>query len=319
MFGRGKIITISINPAWDIECMVDGIDWGDHKIIDRQNCTPAGKALNVSRALAYMGYTSVAAGLWGSYDYDDMLSKLRPLSGYIDIRFTVVNGRTRRNVSISDTRNNRQMHLRLAGSLATKPNVKKFIEHLLGVVDAGDVCVFAGSLPDGSFADEIVSAVWDCKAKEAEIVLDSSGKLFSRLIDTKQVDIISPNIQELAELVGTRVKPEINTVTRAARKMLEKVNTVIVSMDAAGALLVNRDGYWHSELKGVPMPVIKTVGCGDNLLAGIIAGMHEDPDPGYALAKGVRLATAYAYGICETNEIWELDEKISVETNYHKF
>ena len=187
------------------------------------------------------------------------------------------------------------------------------------LVDPNDVCVFSGSLPEGVFADEIVSLFWDCKAKGATIILDSSGKLFAKLIDTEQIDIISPNVAELSELVKTKVSHDIKSVSEAARKLLQKVRTVIISMDSAGAVLINQDGCWHSELKGVPMPLVKSVGCGDNLLAGIIAGMYEDNDAGYALTKGVRLATAHAYGICDTTEAWQLEEKIEVETNYYKF
>ncbi len=319
MFGKGRIITVSINPAWDINCEIDGVDWGDHKMIDRQVSAPAGKALNVSKSLAYMGYVSMAMGLWGNHDYEDMLAKLRPLSGFIDFRFTTVNGRTRRNVCISDTRNNRQMHLRLSGTLASKPSVKKMAEQILRVVDKDDVCVFSGSIPDGSYNEEIVSLVWDCRQKGANIILDSSGKTFAKIVDTAQVSIISPNVEELEELLSCRIKPEPDAAAKAGKKMLDKAQMILVSMGSAGAVLVNRDGYWHCDTVGVPMPVVRTVGCGDNLLAGFIAGLYEDDDPGFAIAKGVRLATAFAYGLCDTCEAWELDEKVPVETNYYKF
>jgi len=319
MFGKGRIITVGINPAWDINCLIDGVDWGDHKNIDRQISTPAGKALNVSKALAYMGYVSVAMGLWGNHDYDDMLAKLRPLSGYIDIKFTSVHGRTRRNVCISDTRNNRQMHLRLSGTLAAKTTVKKLAEQILKCVEKEDVCVFSGSIPEGNFTEEIVSLMWDCRQKGAHIVLDSSGKTFAKLVDTGQVSIISPNVDELGELLSCRIKPEPDAAAKAGKKMLDKAQMILVSMGGAGAVLVNRDGYWHCDTTGVPMPIVRTVGCGDNLLAGFIAGLYENNDPGFALAKGVRLATSFAYGLCDTCEAWELDEKVEIETNYYKF
>ncbi len=316
---KGKIITVGISPAWDIHCIVDGIDWGEHKVIDSQTQLPAGKALNVSKSLAYIGYISVASGLWGEYDYDDMITKLKPFNAFIDLHFTVVNGKTRQNTCISDTRNNRQMHLRLPGTLASKANIKKLSGQLSHLVEKGDLCVFAGSIPQGNFTDEIVSMVWDCKDREADIVLDSSGPTFERLVDTEQISIISPNITELEELIDTRLKPEPYVVARAGKKLLKKVEMILVSMGAQGAVLIRREGYWYSEPVGVPMPVVKTVGSGDNLLAGFIAGLHEDDDPGYALAKAVRLATAFSYGLCDTLEEWELAEKVNVETSFHQF
>ncbi|MFI4911017.1 MAG: 1-phosphofructokinase family hexose kinase [Sedimentisphaeraceae bacterium JB056] len=317
--GKGKIITVGINPAWDINCMIDGIDWGDHKIIDEQISTPAGKALNVSKSLAYLGYMSVAAGLWGEHDYDDMVAKLRPLSGFLDLSFTVANGRTRRNVCISDTHNHRQMHLRLSGTLASRTNIKKLADQVLKLVDKDDVCIFAGSIPEGNFSDDIVSLFWDCRQKEAMIILDSSGSMFNRLVETGQVSVIAPNTQELEELIDSNVKEEPSAIARAGKKLLDKVDMILVSMGALGSVLVNKEGYWHTELVGVPMPVKKTVGCGDNLLGGFVSGLHEDSDPGYALEKAVRIATGFAYGLCDTHEFWELEEKVHTETSFYKF
>ena len=52
---KNQIITVGICPCWDITCYVDGVEWGDHKKITSQTFVPAGKALNISRALAWMG------------------------------------------------------------------------------------------------------------------------------------------------------------------------------------------------------------------------------------------------------------------------
>ena len=77
-----KIITVGLAPAWDIQCRGQGLDWGCHAQIDEQDVRPAGKALNVSRALAWLGRSSVAAGLWGREDpeggLDEPLFPSRP-------------------------------------------------------------------------------------------------------------------------------------------------------------------------------------------------------------------------------------------------
>ena len=59
-----SIITVGLSPAWDITCRGKNLNWGGHENIDEQTITPAGKALNVSKALAWMGRESIAAGLW---------------------------------------------------------------------------------------------------------------------------------------------------------------------------------------------------------------------------------------------------------------
>ena len=66
---KSPVITIGLSPAWDVTCFGRNLDWDLHQDIDEQSIRPAGKALNVSKALAWMGQQNIAAGLWGRDDY----------------------------------------------------------------------------------------------------------------------------------------------------------------------------------------------------------------------------------------------------------
>ncbi|MGE5295047.1 MAG: hypothetical protein ACM3VT_09480, partial [Solirubrobacterales bacterium] len=125
MENTGRIITVGVSPAWDVTCLGRGLDWGRHAIIDEQIVRPAGKAMNVSFALAWMGCSSVAAGLWGRDDHEEMEAAVARLSGLVEPRMTIVEGRTRRNVSVVDIQAHREMHLRDRKSLASIDNLKK--------------------------------------------------------------------------------------------------------------------------------------------------------------------------------------------------
>jgi fructose-1-phosphate kinase PfkB-like protein len=50
-----SIITVGLSPAWDILCYGEGLEWGLHREIKTTKFQPAGKALNISQALAWMG------------------------------------------------------------------------------------------------------------------------------------------------------------------------------------------------------------------------------------------------------------------------
>jgi 1-phosphofructokinase family hexose kinase len=315
---KGKIITVGISPAWDVQFVCDELDWGDHRQTDSYSEHAAGKALNISKALSWFGYGSVAAGLWGARDYDDMLSNLRPYTHCLDIRFTTVPGRTRRNVSVFDSKRHRELHLRVPGELATKGNLKKLTEQLVGQIDEGDLCVFAGTMPEDSLSDDIVDMVWACRQKGARIILDSSGAAFRKLYASQLADIISPNLLELSELVGSKVKEDIESAARAAKKLLGNVKNVLVSLGADGAILVNKEGLWHSRFTGTPLSLRTTVGCGDHLLAGFIAGRYEDDDYAYALEKAVMCASANAFGLTSL-EPWEVKEKLEIETVFYNY
>ena len=144
-----SIITIGICPSWDLTCRVDGIDWGRHERIDSRQLRPAGKALNISRALAWLGTRSTAAGLWGQSDYQQMLELTRPMSGLVDIAFTTAQGSTRQNITIVDTSASREMHLRAESKLADAEALDRLMTDLDRIVTPGSLCVFAGAMPEG--------------------------------------------------------------------------------------------------------------------------------------------------------------------------
>ncbi len=169
MQDNGRIVTIGLAPAWDISCRGRDLDWGRHASIDEQVVRPAGKALNVSYALAWMGRGSVAAGLWGREDLGEMQRAVErdaqvkkgcqtrdsafgdsnPPYGRIDVRMTAVEGRTRQNITVVDTLHHREMHLRRASELASQQNLRQLNDDLQKLVHEGDVCVFAGAMPAG--------------------------------------------------------------------------------------------------------------------------------------------------------------------------
>lgn len=308
MARRGNIITVGIRPAWDVLCKIDGLEWGDHKTIDQQHAVPAGKALNVSRALAWMGYPSVAMGLWGQEDYDEMFEQLRPVNCFVDIRFTAVRGHTRRNITIHDTLNNRQMHLRLPGSLANKGSLKRLTGQIENVVSDNDIVVFAGSMPEASLTQEVLNIIRVCHQKNAKVFLDSSGAPFKRIVENQCVDVIFPNMLELGELVGNRIKDDEYVIAKEARKLLDKVEAVVVSRAAEGVVLVTRAGSWVGKCSCERKEVVHTVGCGDNLLAGFLAGLYEDGEYHLAIEKAIKLATAHTFGLNHDLEWWEAEE-----------
>jgi fructose-1-phosphate kinase PfkB-like protein len=172
---RASIITIGLSPSWDITCRGRNLEWGLHQDIDAQTIQPAGKALNVSKALAWMGQKNIAAGLWGCGDYRQMLTAVRKTWPLIEARMTTVPGGTRQNVTVVDTATNRDIHLRNKSRLASTKSLKKLRTDLEAIVRKGSVCVFAGTMPQGKLLDDIVRLAALCRGLGARIILDTSG------------------------------------------------------------------------------------------------------------------------------------------------
>jgi len=298
----GRIVTVGLCPCWDTVCQLDGIDWGQHRVVSSCVNRPAGKALNISRALAWMGQKNIAAGLWGKNDYEQMLISMRALRGQVKVKMTAVDGSTRRNVTVVDMVNNREMHLRNKSELASTRALKKLQADLENIVHSGSVCVFAGTMPESELLCKIVRTVKSCSSRRARIMLDTSGRALREIVNTGAAWLIKPNVEELCELLGEQVRDEPVSLAEAGRKLLDKVEIVLISRGRRGSVVVTRRGAWQGRCIGRAR-VLSTVGCGDYLLAGFLKALKDKADVGSALRTATKVATAKAWG-WEENKSW---------------
>ena len=292
-----SIITVGLCPSWDTVCRFDGIDWGEHKTVSSADSRPAGKALNISRALAWMGEKNIAAGLWGRDDFQQMAEAMQPLEGLVKIKMTAAQGGTRRNITVVDTVNNREMHLRNRSELASKSSLRKLEADLKAIVKKDSVCVFAGAMPEDEFVADVIRIIKSCRQHGAEIVVDTNGDALKRILDTGAVRMIKPNVEELRELLGEQVTDSPAALVRAGRKLLDKVDVVVISRGKKGGVVVTKKGAWQGRCAGRSR-VLSTVGCGDFLLAGFLKGLNKS-DTCNALKTAIKVATARAWGWTE--------------------
>lgn len=305
-----SIITVGLCPAWDITCRGAGLKWGEHQRINEQNVCPAGKALNISRALAWMGKKNIAAGLWGREDFGRMLEAMRPLAGAIKIKMTAADGATRQNVTIVDTAKRKEMHLRCKSELADRKSLGKLKLDLQKILGRESLCVFAGSMP-AAYVNDIVDVINCCRSGGARIALDTSGAAMKRIVDGGGLWLIKPNVEELGELLGKKVRDDIAGLVKAAKGLLDRVRFVLISRGGKGAVVVTKDRVLSGRcLAGGK--VLSTVACGDYLLAGFLKGLEDRLDMGFALETAIKVATARAQGRTESESWAQADRQIKV-------
>lgn len=308
---RNSIVTIGLSPAWDITCRGQNIEWGLHQQIDEQTIRPAGKALNVSKALAWMGQRSVAAGLWGSDDYEQMQTAVKKLWPLIRIKMTAVAASTRRNITVVDSAKNKEMHLRNKNRLLSPKTLRKLQSDLKTIVNKGNICVFGGKMPDSELLTDVVRLVEFCKSRGAKIVLDTSGCPLKEIINTGSVWMIKPNVEELRELLDEQVKDGPVSLATAGRKLLDKVKIVLISRGAKGSVVVTKDGAWQGRCTD-RAKVFSTVGCGDFLLAGFLKVLEDGSGTDLSLKTAIKVATARACGLTEKMAWQDVQKRIKV-------
>jgi fructose-1-phosphate kinase PfkB-like protein len=225
---------------------------------------------------------------------------------------TAAAGHTRQNVTVVDMANDRDMHLRNKSTLATRSSLRRLKGDLQATVSKNSLCVFAGAMPQDELLGDIVGLVKGCNGRGARIVVDTSGPALRALVDTGCVWLIKPNVEELRELVGEQITDGPAGLAGAARRLLNKVEIVLVSRGKKGALVVTAHGAWRGQCRG-RRRIASTVGCGDYLLAGFIKALKQGTRPDLALATGLKAASARAWGWHETATWAEVRRRIKVQ------
>lgn len=273
---------------------------------------PAGKSLNVSRALAWMKTSSVAAGLWGALDYHEMVSDLANLKPHLTCRFTKVTGRTRQNVTVCDMAGSREMHLRSECSLVSRSALLEMRHDLKRIVKPESICLFAGSLGQGRFDPEMMRLMKWCRRQKSRVALDTSGSSLKAAVKQGGLWLIKPNWDELCELLGQSVRNRVKDIQRAVEPLLDQVDLILVSRGKHGAMLLSRQGHLSGRCKLEGEKVVSTVACGDYLLAGFLHAISQGEGEEVALRWGLQAATAKCWGWTERYCWSQIDRKVPI-------
>ena len=147
--------------------------------------------------------------------------------------------------------------------------------------------------------DPAVALVGQIRAAGARIVVDTHGPALKRLVNAGSLHLIAPNVEELAGLLDREIEDTPGALAAAGRTLLDRVELVLISRGAQGAVLVTASGAWQgrNETQG---HIVSTVGCGDYLLGGFLAGLNAAADAPAALETGLKVAAARAWGWTET-------------------
>jgi 1-phosphofructokinase family hexose kinase len=304
-----EIITVGFSPAWDVTCAGKNLAWGKHPVLDSIDLKPAGKALNVSKALAWLGKPSIACGLWGENDFEMMESHFQH-QNKIKIKMTKAAGATRQNITIIDSAQKKDMHLRAKSLLANKASMAKLVKDLSKIVHKNSICVFSGAMPEGKELVKAGEIINMCKKRNAKVAIDSSGSAYKKIVDGGGLFLLKPNVNELCELVGRKIPDNAGSLVDAAKKLLSKAEYVLVSRGSMGAILVTKNKVLLAQAK-LKKDAVNTVCCGDFLLAGFLKGILENTSLEKAIETALKTATAKAWGLSEKN--WQaVSKKIDV-------
>ena len=283
------IYTVTFNPAIDYIVRMDKpLDPGMTNRSASEDCFFGGKGINVSTVLKNLGIENTAlgfaAGFTGKAIVDSLIEK------GIEEDFIMLNeGISRINVKI---KSDEETEINAQG-----PNISdEAYEELLNKLDKlqkDDVLILAGSIPS-SLPDDVYEIILErLYDKGVTFVVDATKDLLMNVLRFKPF-LIKPNNHELGEMFGTVLKTD-DEIEEYAKKLQEMgARNVLISMAGDGAMLITEDGQRFRV--GVPKGSVKnSVGAGDSMVAGFVAGYMKTRDYQVALNMGTAAGSATAF------------------------
>lgn len=296
------IYTLTLNPSLDYTIHVNAFQAGKINRTDEEKIFAGGKGINVSLVLKQMGYTSALLGFTGGFtgmEIERLLEKEE-----LKTEFIHVNGNSRINVKMES---DEETAINGMGPLITNEDMCALLQSIQKIQD-GDMLVISGSVPSTLPKDVYESILKSLSDRDVQVIVDAEKEL---LVNTLRYHpfLIKPNDEELSDILHDEIET-FEDALRGAEKLQEMgARNVLVSMGGKGACLLDENGnrYISGSLKG---KVVNTVGAGDSMVAGFIAGWLKKHDYEYALQTGICAgsATAFSLGLCTAEKINEMME-----------
>lgn len=293
------IYTVTFNPAIDYVVRLEApLQAGDVNRAAGEDCVLGGKGINVSGVLAQLGCPSVALGFVAG-ETGAWLERGLAAQGMHTDFIHLPAGMTRINVKIKA---DRETELNGAGP-AIPPAARAELYRKLDALQAGDILILAGSIPASLPADTYEKILARLQGRGVDTVVDAAGPLLAKVLPYRPF-LIKPNHHELAEIVDRELRGD-GEIEAAARQLQDQgARNVLVSMAGDGALLLDETGAVHRI--GTPKgTVVNSVGAGDSMLAGFVAGYLQSGSYRDALRLGTACgsATAFSLGLATRAEI----------------
>ncbi len=298
------IYTVTFNPAVDYVVHTDKMEKGGVNRASSEEIYFGGKGINVSLVLSELGIPSKALGFVAGFTGKAIEDGIAERS--IETDFVHLNkGFSRINVKI---KSDEETELNGQGPEIGKDALEELFGKLSELKD-GDTIVLAGSIPNTLPSDIYEQILGSLSDRQIKTVVDATKDLLMNVLKYKPF-LIKPNNHELGEMFGVTLKTNEEIAEYAGKLKAMGARNVLVSMAGDGALLLDENGKTH--ICGVCKGTVRnSVGAGDSMVAGFIAGSREG-DYEYALRLGTAAggATAFSDGLGKKDEIYRLLEQL---------
>ena len=282
------IKTVTVSPAFDLHYRLERFEVGRENSVMHATKNAGGKGINTARALTANGVENTAYVFLGKENgnaFEDDLKKEN--ISYVPF---YSEGRIRENITLH---HGAETRISLDGFSPDEDMLSALEARMLA--DGVEDCFvsFAGRIPKGLSVASVKAFLKSLKSAGARLILDSQSL---SPIDLREIEpyLIKPNGQELGQIYGKEAD-SLEHAAKAARDLVcgGHSRQVMISLGERGAVWSDGDRCLAVRVPSLAAPV-STVGAGDSMIAGYLAGCAAQFD----IEKTLALAAAYGTAAC---------------------
>ena len=282
------IYTLTLNPAIDYVVTLPGFCEGTVNRSTEEEMFFGGKGINVSIILKRLGISSTALGFTAGFTGEAIEQGLSEQGIAADF-IRLAKGNSRINVKL---RYQHETEINGSGPSVSQTDLHRLFQKM-NAIQSGDILVLAGSVPNSLPSDIYERILSHLSDKGILFAVDAAGNLLTNVLKYRPF-LIKPNHIELGEIFHTEITNPQQAAKYAAELQRQGAVNVLISMAEQGCVLLDEKGI-VTAVKAPTGTVINSVGAGDSMLAGFIAGYLNRSDYAYALALGTAAGSATAF------------------------
>ncbi len=302
------IYTVTFNPSLDYTIRMNTLKLGEINRTEEEVIFPGGKGINVSIVLKNLGTESTAMGFLAGFtghEIERLLKEKGVKSDFIYLN----HGDSRINVKIVPSAHAKETAINARGPVIEAEKIQELYGRL-DQLKAGDMLVLSGSIPSSMPSDIYMDIMKHLEGRGIDITVDATRQLLAKVLPLHPF-LVKPNHHELAELFNVEISTK-DDVEKYARRMQEMgARNVLVSMAGDGAVLVGESGKAY-RLDAPKGKLVNSVGAGDSMVAGFLAGWakHHNEEEAFRWGVCTGSASAFSTELAAEKEVLALLEQI---------
>lgn len=305
-----KIVTLTLNPAFDMHCFVSAFRPYHENIAEIQSLEAGGKGVNISRALTENGVENSAVIVAGSENCGEFERQLQ--ADNLTYKLIKTQGRIRENITLHSGDGADETRISFHGFTCDKSMLKRVAESI-GGVEKSAVITLTGSIPDGVSVSDVKAFLEDFRSCGAKIVIDSRSFTMADLADF-QPWLIKPNEDEASAYLKMPINTPQDALTAAKRLQATGIENVLLSLGGKGATLVSGNGEFFANAPKID--AVSTIGAGDSMIAGFLSAYVTGKNEEDCLRRAVAFGSAACLRAGTLpplpEDVKKLEEKIAI-------